>query len=36
MDSYYETASRQLYHITGWDRATSAELLVLHGSTPRR
>jgi hypothetical protein len=36
MDTYYKLADGRMFRITGWCRADSAELLALHGSTPRR
>jgi hypothetical protein len=36
MELYYEMANYRLFRIDRWDRATSAELLTMHGSTPRR
>ena len=36
MTTVYEMANGRTFLIAGWDRATAAELLALHGSTPRR
>ncbi len=36
MESYYELADGRMFRITNYNRADSAVLLVLHGSTPRR
>ncbi len=36
LESYYKLADGRMFVIRGVDRETSAELLALHGCTPRR